>query len=156
VRRRKHSMSLLRRPSAMLAIAALMIVAGTACSSSSNTSSNTSSTTRPPTRNAASLLGTAHRATGTPVKIGLLTTGGQCTGCTSNDETPAARAAIGWLNDYENRLAGHPITLDVCVDKNDPGTGADCANQMISDNVNAVVLGSSGVTETEWKLLHDA
>src|SRR6202043_3355638 len=101
-------------------------------------------------------LGTLHRATGTPVKVGLLTTGGNCSGCTSNYEVPAARAAVAWLNDYNNGLAGHPMTLDVCVDNNDPGKGSDCANQMISDNVDAVVLGSSGVSETEWKILHDA
>ena len=104
----------------------------------------------------AASLGTLHRATGTPVKVGLLTTGGDCSGCTSNYEAPAARVAVAWLNDYNNGLAGHPITLDVCVDSNDPGKGSDCANQMLRDNVSVVVLGSSGVSATEWKVLHDA
>ena len=85
----------------------------------------------------------------------MLTTGGDCSGCTSNYEEPAARAAVAWLNDYENGLAGHPITLDVCIDSNDPGKGADCANQMLRDDVVAVVLGSSGISATEWKILHD-
>ena len=44
----------------------------------------------------------------------------------------------------------------MCVDANDPGKGADCANQMLRDDVVAVVLGSSGISETEWKILHDA
>src|SRR5262249_24312981 len=104
----------------------------------------------------AELLGAPHRATGTPVKIGLLTTGGNCQGCTSNYEEPAAKAAVAWINDYENGLAGHPMTLDVCVDDNDPGKGTDCANQMIRDGVAAVVMGSNGIAETEWKILHDA
>ena len=90
------------------------------------------------------------------MKIGLLTTGGNCQGCTSNYEAPAARAAVAWANDYENGLAGHPMTLDVCIDNNDPGKGTDCANQMIRDGVVAVVFGSSGIAETEWKILHDA
>ena len=77
------------------------------------------------TPNAADLLGTVHRATGTPVKIGLLTTGGNCAGCTANYEAPAAQAAVDWLNEYKNGLAGHPITLDVCVDNNDPAKGTD-------------------------------
>ena len=141
------------------ALALLLVVSAAACSSDSNSSDSAATTTRPtaqPADNGAALLGTAHRATGTPVKIGLLTTGGNCSGCTANYEAPAGRAAAGWLNDYQNGLAGHPITVDVCVDNNDPGKGTDCANQMIRDGVSAVVLGSSGINETEWKILHDA
>ena len=43
----------------------------------------------------------------------------------------------------------------MCVDGNDPGKGSDCANQMLRDDVSAVVLGSSGISVTEWKILHD-
>jgi branched-chain amino acid transport system substrate-binding protein len=63
---------------------------------------------------------------------------------------------VAWLNQYMKGLAGHPITLDVCVDGLDPGKGTDCANQMIRDEVAAVVIGSSGVIETTWKVLNDA
>ena len=149
-------MSFSRRASVIVALGVMMAIAATACSSSSKTESSAPSTTNPPAQSVATLLGAPHRAAGTPVKVGLLTTGGDCTGCTSNYEAPAARAAADWLNDYENGLAGHPITIDVCIDQNDPGKGTDCANQMIRDGVSAVVLGSSGITETEWKLLHDA
>jgi branched-chain amino acid transport system substrate-binding protein len=138
----------------------LLAVGPAACSSSTKTGTGTSPTTAPTGSTGrpspAALLGALHRASGAPVKVGLLTTGGNCSGCTSNYETPAAKAAVDWLNDYNNGLAGHPITLDVCVDNNDPGTGTDCANQMIRDNVAAVVIGSNGILETEWKLLHDA
>jgi branched-chain amino acid transport system substrate-binding protein len=63
---------------------------------------------------------------------------------------------VQWLNEHRNGLAGHPIELDVCVDGNDPGKSSDCANQMIRDDVVAVVLGTSGVVETPWKILHEA
>ena len=137
---------------------ALLAVGTAACTSSSkpNAGASPSTTSANAAANPATLLGVVHKATGTPVKIGLLTTGGNCSGCTSQNEAPAARAAVGWLNDYKNGLAGHPITLDVCVDNNDPGKGTDCANQMIRDNVAAVAIGSNGILETEWKILHDA
>lgn len=95
-------------------------------------------------------------ASGTPVKVGLITTGGDCDGCGGEDEEAAAEAAVGWLNAKHNGLGGHPMELVTCVDSNDPGKGTDCANQMISDGVAAVVIGSNGIIETEWKILHDA
>ena len=144
------------RRAAVAGAAAMLLLVSAACSSSSKSPAapnGDSSTTTAPAKDT---LGVPNKATGTPVKIGLLTTGGQCAGCTSQYEEPAARAAVAWLNDYKNGLAGHPITLDVCVDANDPGKGADCANQMLRDDVVAVVLGSSGISATEWKILHDA
>jgi branched-chain amino acid transport system substrate-binding protein len=144
------------RRAAFAGTAALLLFASAACSSSTKSSAAPQSATSTTAATTAASLGTLHRATGTPVKVGLLTTGGNCSGCTSNYEAPAARAAVAWLNDYNNGLAGHPITLDVCVDNNDPGKGSDCANQMLRDNVGAVVLGSSGISVTEWKILHDA
>jgi branched-chain amino acid transport system substrate-binding protein len=139
-----------------IVLASLLVVGAAACGSSSSGKASSSTTKGQGSTNAASLLGPERKATGTPVKIGLLTTGGDCTGCGGKDEEPAARAAVAWLNDHENGLAGHPITLDVCVDSNDPGKGTDCSNQMIRDNVAAVAIGSNGILETEWKILHDA
>ena len=137
-------------------IAALMLLASACSSSSKSPAAQQTGTSTTGVQTAAVSLGTLHRAAGTPVKVGLLTSGSNCTGCTANYEQPAARAAVAWLNDYNNGLAGHPMTLDVCVDNNDPGTGSDCANQMIRDNADIVVIGSNGISETEWKILHDA
>jgi branched-chain amino acid transport system substrate-binding protein len=101
-------------------------------------------------------LGTPAPATGTPVKVGLIVQGGNCTGCSQTQEDPAARAAVSWLNAYHKGLGNHPVTLVTCIDSNDPGKGVDCANQMIRQQVVAVVIGSNGIIETEWKILHDA
>src|SRR5262245_35700275 len=93
--------------------AALAIVGAAACTSSSSSGNGGTPSSNSTTQSSASsgpLLGTPHKATGTPVKIGFLTTGGNCSGCTAQAETPAARAAVDWLNDYDNGLAGHPIT----------------------------------------------
>jgi branched-chain amino acid transport system substrate-binding protein len=98
----------------------------------------------------------AQKATGTPVKVGLLTTAGDCDGCTGKDEPPAAQAAVGWLNATNNGLAGHKIELDTCVTSNDPGKATDCANQMIADGVVAVAEGSDGVLGTVAPILQAA
>src|SRR5262245_10451778 len=98
----------------------------------------------------------AQKATGTPVKVGFITTGGECNGCTSGDEKPAVEAGVKWLNATKNGLAGHPIELVTCVSANDPGKAADCANQMVREGVVAVVEGSSGTIATSWKIVHAA
>jgi branched-chain amino acid transport system substrate-binding protein len=48
------------------------------------------------------------------------------------------------------------MELVTCIAANDPAKEADCANQMISEGVVAVVEGSSGTLATSWKILHDA
>lgn len=135
-------------------LAAMFVVVGAACGSSSKPASSTSSTA-PPT-NAA--LGALQPARGTPVKVGLITNGADCAQCGGAPaaETPVAEATVKWLNQYMNGIAGHQIDLDVCDDALDPGKASDCANQMIRDGVVAVVIGSDGVIETSWKILHTA
>ena len=103
----------------------------------------------------AELLGPQAPATGEPVKVGFITDG-EADGSAAQNEEPVAKATVQWLNEHMNGLAGHPISLDICVDHLDPGTATDCANQMIRDNVAVVVIGSNGVIESSWNLLHDA
>src|SRR5689334_4313148 len=89
----------------LTAVIAVALVAGSAaCGSSTKGGSGdtTTTTTAQGAPTPAELLGTPHKAAGTPVKVGLLTTGGNCSGCTSQQEEPAARAAVAWINDYEN------------------------------------------------------
>ena len=42
---------------------------------------------------------------------------------------------------------GLVIDLDICVTGGDPSKSADCANQMIQDDVAAVVLGVNQFTQ---------
>jgi branched-chain amino acid transport system substrate-binding protein len=134
------------------AVVAASLVVAAACSSSSK---STTPTTQPVSVNA---LGTPNPAHGAPVKVGLITNGADCAECAGAPaaETPVAQATVKWLNEYMNGLAGHKIDLEVCDDAIDAGKTADCANQMIRDGVAAVVIGSDGVIETSWKILHDA
>ena len=136
-----------------LSCVAVWVLWGLACSKTSDDDSEDASSDAP----SAASLGEEAPATGTPVKIGLITDGGDCNQCAAAaGEEPVAKAAVAWLNQYRHGVAGHPVSLDICVDDLDPGKAADCANQMIRDDVAAVVIGSNGVIETSWKLLHDA
>jgi branched-chain amino acid transport system substrate-binding protein len=102
-----------------------------------------------------SALGTKTPAKGTPVKIGLISDGkGSATD--NSIETPVTEAAVKWINQYRNGIGGHPIELDQCITGGDPSKTADCANQMIQDDVAAVVVGSNQFTLNAWKPLHDA
>jgi branched-chain amino acid transport system substrate-binding protein len=143
---------------ALVLIASLALVAA-ACGSSDD-GSGSSETTKGSTAPAQSarLLGEPNAATGTPVKVGLITDGGDCAECSeqAGDEQPTAEATAQWANEYLGGLGGHKIDLVVCVDDLDPSKATDCANQMITEGVAAVVIGASGVLETSWKVLHDA
>ena len=100
-------------------------------------------------------LGTKNPAKGTPVKIGFITDGkGSATD--NSIESAVADAAVKWINQYRNGIGGHPIELDTCVTGADPSKSVDCANQMIQDNVAAVLFGSNQFTLNSWKPLHDA
>src|SRR5262245_9910371 len=47
-------------------------------------------------------LGEPKPATGTPVVVGLITTGGDCADCSEGGglEEPAAKATVAWANEY--------------------------------------------------------
>jgi branched-chain amino acid transport system substrate-binding protein len=135
------------------------------CSSTSKSSSSSSSaraastTVAPPTSVASSTsadaFGTPNPVTGQPVPVGVISNGD--TASTSNQiEIDVANAEVKWLNDRKGGFGGRPIKLVTCTDGGDPGKAGDCANQMISDGVVAVVIGSSQVIDNEWKPLHDA
>jgi len=111
--------------------------------------------TAPAAHAAGNVLGTKQPAKGTPVKVGLITDGK--TASTDNSiETPVAQATVEWINQYRNGLGGHPIDLDICTTNGDPAKAGDCANQMIQDNVVAVLFGSNQQAAASWTTLHAA
>ena len=101
------------------------------------------------------VLGPKTPAKGTPVKIGLITDG-KTSGTDNSIETPVTEAAVKWINRYRNGIGGHPIDLDICTNGGDPSKSADCANQMIQDDVAAVVFGSNQFALNAWTPLHAA
>jgi branched-chain amino acid transport system substrate-binding protein len=146
----------------LLAIATL--IGAAACSSSSSTTTPASPTssspagtaspagTSSPTSSAASTAGLSSfllgkKAAGTPVEIGLINNEGS---------SPAAEPGVGdsavAAADYANAelggIGGHPIKVIRCSENEDTASATACANQMVQDNVAAVVIGTTGLGNT--------
>lgn len=82
-------------------------------------------------------------ATGTPIKIGLINPeGGPAISQPANRE--AAEATVAYANANLGGIAGHPIELVTCANKEDPASARDCANQMVEAAVAAVVVTTTG------------
>src|SRR3974377_1554089 len=100
------------------AIAMLVVAAGCSSSGSGSASSTGSS------------------ASGTPLKIGLITVVG--TALNFTDQLSAANAAIRQVNS-EGGIDGHQVQLVFCNEALDPNKGAACARDMANDHVMAMV-----------------
>jgi branched-chain amino acid transport system substrate-binding protein len=87
------------------------------------------------------------KATGTPVKIGLINNEGS-----SPTAEPslgdAAVAAADYANAELGGIGGHPIKVYRCSENEDTASATACANQMVQDNVATVVIGSTGYGAT--------
>lgn len=94
---------------------------------------------------AADPLGTPTPAEGEPVKIGLITeSGGEAISSQSQLTETGAQIAADYLNEYRGGLGGQPIELVICGNKASASGAADCANQMIEEDVAAVVWPFTG------------
>src|SRR5947209_5490029 len=135
-----------------VALLATMLVA-TACGSSSKSSSSSGSTTT--VAGAADPLGPMNPEKGTPVKVGVISDG-KGSGIDNSQESPVAQATAKYVNERMGGFAGHPIELVICENNQDPAKAVDCANQLITAKVAAVVIGASALVESAWTPLHKA
>lgn len=103
----------------------------------------------------AGVLGPVDRAEGEPVKIGFVSDG-QTPSIDQSIEFDVAEAAAEYVNEHRGGVAGRPVELVTCETKLDPGLATDCANQMVEEDVAAVLIGSSAVLEDIWRPVHDA
>jgi len=138
---------------AMVAFSALSLAAG-ACAESNDDGASSPKTTAAST-GGGSLLGTPNKATGSAVKVGIISDGAT-QAFDNSSEFASAKAAADYWNEYRKGIDGHVIETVNCETKASPAGGTDCANQMISAGVVAVVIGQSAVAESVWKPLHEA
>jgi branched-chain amino acid transport system substrate-binding protein len=101
------------------------------------------------------LLGPEQPASGEPVRIGLVSDG-QSPAFDARIEIYAAQATVEYWNERRGGIAGRPIELVTCETGADPAGGTDCGNQMVENDVVAVVVGQSTVPEALWEPLHQA
>jgi branched-chain amino acid transport system substrate-binding protein len=112
------------------------VLFATACGSSGS-SSGTSSTTKIDL----SVLGPEDRATGDPVKIGYVYVG-QAQSQDNTNELTMVRATAQYVNEHLGGIAGRPVSIVECEDHLTPAGATDCANQMVTENVSAVLAGN--------------
>nr|MDT0666839.1 ABC transporter substrate-binding protein [Micromonospora sp. DSM 115978] len=67
-----------------------------------------------------------------------------------------AEAAVAYANDYLGGIAGRPVALDRCDTLGTPASAAACANQMIADDVTAVLHGINSDSGTTAETLMNA
>jgi branched-chain amino acid transport system substrate-binding protein len=103
----------------------------------------------------AAALGPEDPAEGPPVKIGLVSDGKHAA-VDLGFEVGVGEATVEYVNRHRGGLAGRPIELVTCLTGATPAKGIDCGNQMVEQDVAAVVVGSSAVVESIWQPLHDA
>lgn len=125
-----------------IAATALLLAAVAACggddASDSDTSTSSSSSDAP----SAEFPGEA--AAGEPVRIGLINNeGGQAISQPENRE--AAEAAAKYANENLGGIAGRPIELVICKNAEEPTSARNCGNQMVEQNVSAVVVTTTGL-----------
>jgi branched-chain amino acid transport system substrate-binding protein len=139
------------RPAPLVLLAAATLAGVAACSSSSSTpAASTGSASSAPAGSASAstpaalapfLLG--KKASGTPVKIGLINNEGSSP-VAEPFTGDAAVAAADYANAELGGIAGHPIQVDRCSENEDTASATACANKMVQDNVAAVVIGTTG------------
>lgn len=141
--------ALARTPLAILAVASLVGVA--ACSSSGSSKSDagagTGSTASASVPAALASFYPGKKATGTAVKVGLINNEGSSPAA-EPQLGDAAVAAAKYANDELGGIAGHPIQVDRCSENEDTASATACANKMVEDKVDVVVIGSTGFGQT--------
>jgi len=145
--------ALRRAPLVLLAAATLIAAAAWSSSSSSSNSSSTSSSSPGAAASGGSVPAAlkayfpGKKATGTPVKVGLINNEGSSP-VAEPSTGDAAVAAADYANAELGGIAGHPIQVDRCAENEDTASATACANKMVQDKVAVVVIGTTGFGNT--------
>jgi branched-chain amino acid transport system substrate-binding protein len=116
---------------AVFAIAVLVVAVAAGSSAGASTSS------------AKDPLGKPNKATGTPIKIGIITDG-KSDAFDDTDRLAGMLVGVKYANNYLGGINGHVIQVDGCVTHETPSGGTQCGVQMVNDHVAAVVVNASG------------
>jgi branched-chain amino acid transport system substrate-binding protein len=137
-------------------LAAAVVIGAAACSSGSSTAgaSGSPAGTSSGSSGAGSSTGVSaaglsaylpgKKAGGTPVKVGLINNEGS-DAQSEPSVGDAAEAAADYANAELGGIGGHPIKVYRCGESEDTASATACANQMVQDNVDVVVIGSTSM-----------
>jgi branched-chain amino acid transport system substrate-binding protein len=140
-----------RRPRAAVAALGVLLLATTACGDDGDGGAAPADAT-PESRD---VLGPEDRASGEPVRVGMVSDG-NTPAYDGTDELRAAQATAEYWNAHRRGVGGRPVEVVTCETHGDPAGGTDCANQLVEQEVVAVALGNSAVALDVWEPLHAA
>ncbi len=130
---------------AVLSAASLLAAGCTSSGGSSSGSSGGGSGSAGSSAADSAVLGTPHKAAGTPIKVGFVNDGqGDVADNTGAWDT--AQGAAKYANDYLNGINGQVIQLVHCETKYTASGGTTCGVQMVNDKVD-VVLAPAGAED---------
>jgi branched-chain amino acid transport system substrate-binding protein len=122
-----------------LAVASVL-VAG--CGGNDKPASSSNSAKSTATADASAALGTAKKASGDPIVLGLLNL--ESGPVTFPEYRQAAELAVKYINDYKGGIGGRPVQIESCATDGQPSTSARCAGQII-DKKPAAILGGADI-----------
>lgn len=141
-----------RRTTAALGAVALLVAA---CGADSEDDGVTATTEAREGGGTPEVFGEPAPAAGEPVSIGFIHDGvGPVRDATVDRDV--AFATVEYLNEYRSGIAGRPIKLVECSVEADPGRAVDCANEMVQEDVAAVVIGFFSNAEAIFEPIHAA
>lgn len=140
------SASRARRFAATGVAAAVVLLGATACAEDTSdgtddTASNAAANSAVDDAPAGTFAGKV--ADGSEIKVGIINPE-DGPAISQPEAREAAEAAVAYANDNLGGIAGHKITTVVCKSKEDPASAGDCAQQMIDEDVAAVVTLNTG------------
>jgi branched-chain amino acid transport system substrate-binding protein len=100
-------------------------------------------------------LGEEQPATGEPVKIGFVLDG-RTPSFDNSSAADVSEAMVQYFNAYRGGIGGRPIELVTCESMADPGKSADCANELIQEDVVLTVMTSLATLTEVWRPLNEA
>jgi branched-chain amino acid transport system substrate-binding protein len=124
---------------AVLVLSVGVLVAAVACTSKDEGTTAGPAGTGPGTTVDASVLGTPNKATGTPLKIGLVDDG-KTDAIDHTALVAAFRGTASYIDDYLGGFNGHPFDIDECATNNTPSGATTCGVQMANDKVAAAFV----------------
>jgi ABC-type branched-subunit amino acid transport system substrate-binding protein len=128
------------------------VLVAASCSSKDNGTGASTATTA---FDVAAALGPSNKATGTPIKIGLVDDG-KTIGIDHTPVVGAFNATVQYVNEHRGGLNGHVIEVDECSTNNTPADATNCGIKMVNDKVAAVLVPVSAQDTNVFNAMSDS
>lgn len=144
-----------RKPTTVLAAAAIGAALLAACGSSSKTASGSTVTTTAGSGGATAGTSGGKSATGSPILIGVAEPD-EGAGNLGSSMTPGLNGGLYYVNQVLGGINGHPIKIVKCNSDGTPSVEVNCANKFVSDGVAAVFDDYDAAFAAEHPILQRA